>query len=65
MIELNGRNIEWEEGLTVEALLRKMNYTYPMIIITVNGEKVDKSEWSNYLIPDGSKVVAHHLIAGG
>jgi thiamine biosynthesis protein ThiS len=65
MIEVNGKAIEWEEGMTVENLLLKMNYTFPKIIIRVNGEIVAKELWGSFEIPDRADVHAHHLIAGG
>jgi len=65
MIELNGRKTEWEEGLTIEKLLKKQNYTYPMIVVTVNDKKIDRAQWAEYVIPKDARVLAHHLIAGG
>jgi sulfur carrier protein len=65
MIEVNGRTVDWEEGMTVEELLEKMNYTFPKIIVRVNGSVVEKKLWPKYLVPDQSSVQAHHLIAGG
>lgn len=29
MIKVNGRDMEWEENLTVELLLKKCKYTFP------------------------------------
>jgi sulfur carrier protein len=65
MIEVNGNQVEWEEGLTVEILLAKMNYTFPKIVVRVNGKVVEKPDWPAYPVPDNAAVQAHHLIAGG
>lgn len=65
MIEVNGKQLDWEEGLTVTMLLDKLNYTFPKIIIRVNGRVIDQKRWAEYIIPDQSVVQAHHLIAGG
>ncbi len=65
MIEVNGRSVDWEEGMTVEKLLEQMNYTFPKIVVRVNGIVIEKIYWSDYLIPNQSAVEAHHLIAGG
>lgn len=65
MIEVNGKKIIWEEGLTVDKLMEKMGYTYPMIVVRINGKLIDKQLWASYLVPDGSVVQAHHMIAGG
>ena len=65
MIEVNGKQVEWEEGLTVEKLLAKMNYTFPKIVVRVNGKVVEKNDWPFHPVPDNAVVQAHHLIAGG
>lgn len=65
MIEVNGKKVEWEEGMTVEKLLEKMNYTFPKIVVRVDGKVIEKNDWQGYPIPDQSVVQAHHLIAGG
>ncbi len=65
MIEVNGKAVDWEEGMTIVTLLKKMNYTFPKIIIRVDGKVIDKKQWSSYQINDQAVVHAHHLIAGG
>lgn len=65
MITVNGKQIEWEEDFTVERVLKAMNYTFPKIVVRVNGEVVQQSKWSEFKVPDGAEVHAHHLIAGG
>lgn len=65
MVEINGRKVPWEEGLTVDKLLNRVDYSYPMIIVRVNGTLVAKEEWPCHHVPDGAVVDAHHLIAGG
>jgi len=65
VITINGNHIEWEEGLTVAKALAKMNYTFPKIIVRVNGEVVQQKKWSEFKVPDEAEVHAHHLIAGG
>jgi thiamine biosynthesis protein ThiS len=65
MIEVNGRKLPWEEGMTVKTVLARMNYTFPMIIVRVNGELVDKKEWETHAVPPGAVVPARPHIAGG
>jgi sulfur carrier protein len=65
MIIVNGNQVEWEEGLTVKSVLKIMNYTFPKIVVRVNGTVIEQSEWAESRIPDGAEVHAHHLIAGG
>lgn len=65
MIIVNGRSVDWEDGMTVEKLLERMNYTFPKIIVRVNGIVIEKKHWPDYLVPNQAAVEAHHLIAGG
>ncbi len=65
MIEINGTKLDWEEGMTVKRILEIMNYTFPMIIVRVNGELVNKEDWDQHQVPRGAKVQALHQIAGG
>jgi sulfur carrier protein len=66
MIRVNNRDeIAWEEGLTVSALLRRFRYTFPHIIVKIDGQVVPPAEYPTRAIPDGVDVQVVHLIAGG
>jgi sulfur carrier protein len=66
VIQVNGRHeIEWEEGLTVSALLAQFRYTFPHIIVRIDGQLVRREEYPTRAIPDGADVRVIHLIAGG
>ncbi len=66
-IKLNNRD-EVFKGLaemSVEKLLKLKNFTFPMIIIRINGELVKKHEYPVAMIKAGDNVTALHLISGG
>ncbi len=65
MIKVNGRDFEWEEGLTIEKLLEKKRYIFPMIIVKINGELIKKEDWFKTIINDGDDIKAIHVFAGG
>lgn len=66
MIRINNRDeMEWEEGLTVSVLLERMRFSFPHIIVTIDGKVVPRDEYETHLIPDGANVRVIHLIAGG
>jgi sulfur carrier protein len=66
VIRVNNRDeVEWEEGMTVSDLLERMRYTFPHIIVKVDGEVVPREEYPTRTIPDGADVRVIHLIAGG
>ena len=66
MIRVNDRDeIEWEEGMTVSALLERFRYTFPHIIVKIDGQVIRREEYPTRAIPDGADVRVIHLIAGG
>ena len=65
MIKVNGRDREWEENLTVEFLLKKCKYTFPLIMVKVNGKYISKEKYKDTLIMDNDDVQVIHSIAGG
>lgn len=65
MIKVNGRDFKWEEGMTIEKLLEKKRYTFPKIIVRVNGVLIKKEAWTDTIINDGDDVKAIHVFAGG
>jgi len=66
VILVNNRDeIEWEEGLTVSALLDRFRYTFPHIIVKIDGQVVPREQYPTRTIPDGANVQVIHLIAGG
>lgn len=65
MITLNNRDCQWEDGLTIERLLAIKKYTFPKIIVQVNGVYVPSEDYARTVIHDGDDVKAIHLLAGG
>jgi thiamine biosynthesis protein ThiS len=66
MIRINNRDeMAWEEGLTVSALLDRLRYTFPHIIVKIDGAVVPPEEYPRCAIADGAEVQVIHLIAGG
>ena len=64
-IEVNQETIDWEENLTIDRVLKIMNYTFKMIVVKVNGELVKKEDYDTKNIPEGAEGQIIHLIAGG
>ncbi len=51
--------------ISVEELLKVKNFTFPMIIVKINGVLVKKQNYPFLKIKDGDVVSAVHLISGG
>ena len=64
-ITVNKETIDWEENMTVDRILKIMNYTFRMIVVKVHGEVIKKKNYSTKTILEGADVQVIHLIAGG
>ena len=64
-ITVNNETISWKENMTVDDVLKAMNYTFRLIIVKINGELVKREDYQNQTVPDGAEVKVIHLIAGG
>jgi sulfur carrier protein len=66
MITVNQRDhIPWHSDMTVKDLLSHCRYTFPQIIVSVNGNVVPWNAYQKTRIPDGADVRVIHLMAGG
>ena len=61
----NHIKVDWEEGLTVEKMLNKMNFTFKMLIVKINGELIQREEYKTTAIPADADVKVIHMISGG
>jgi len=53
------------ESISVRELLTMMRFTFPLIIVKINGQLVKKEDYERVFIGDGDAVEAIHLISGG
>lgn len=64
-ININGNTVDWQENMSVRDALKLMNYTFPMLVIKLNGKLVPKAEYDSTTIPAGAELMVVHLISGG
>lgn len=64
-IIVNGKTVEYVEKETVSDLLNRMHYTFPLIIVKINGQLIKKSQYEETIIPDDSNIQVIHMISGG
>jgi sulfur carrier protein len=65
MLLVNGDALDWTPGLTVRGVLKAKNYTFPLVIVTVNDTQVERKAFDTTPVPDGAVVQVIHLISGG
>jgi len=65
-ITLNGAPERLEmEATTVRGLLEAKAWSFPLIIVKVNGALVARDAWDVAPVADGDAVEATHLMSGG
>jgi sulfur carrier protein len=65
MIRVNEEEMEWEAGMTVQDVLERRKYTFPMIVVKVDDKVVRKDAFASTQVPDGADIKVIHLISGG
>lgn len=66
MITVNRRDrVAWTQGMTISDLLAQLRYTFPRVVITINGELVPGDAYDDTIVPDQADVRIIHLMAGG
>lgn len=65
-VNLNGEDLEREgDSTTVKELLLSLRYTFPLIVVKVNGVFVPREAYGEASLADGDVVDAYHLVSGG
>ncbi|KAF5059288.1 hypothetical protein SDC9_93912 [bioreactor metagenome] len=65
MIKVNNRDFQWEQGMTVEDIMKIKKFSWPKIIVKINGQHVDEEDYKTTIVNDGDDVQMLHLLAGG
>ena len=65
MIEVNGKSVDFVENETIKGLLKRMRYTFPNVVVKINGDLVKRTDFAETIIPDNSTIAAIHMISGG
>jgi sulfur carrier protein len=66
MIRVNDKfDVEWEEGMTVRDVLRELKFSFPLLVVSVDGELVPRDAYSTHEIPEGAEIKVLHMTAGG
>ncbi|VIF74944.1 thiamine biosynthesis protein ThiS [Clostridioides difficile] len=64
-MKVNGKEIEFEENLTVIDLLNKYNLKSDRVVVEVNLEIIEESNYNTYVLKDKDIVELISFIGGG
>lgn len=62
---MNGKELDLKDEIYVEELLKIKRFTYPKIIVKINGVVIDKNDYNTTLVKNNDVVQVIHLLAGG
>ena len=65
LIKVNGKEIEYTSGMTVQDLLISLSYSTSRIAVERLGEIIPKKNYANTLINDGDKIEIVCFMGGG
>ena len=65
MIIVNGNNVDFVENETIKDLLKRVRYTFPLVVVKINDKVVPRSDFSETIVADNSKIAVIHMISGG
>lgn len=62
---VNGKKVEWKENETIDHLLKRVGYVFPLVIFKLNGEVIPRTKFSQATVPDNAEINVIHMISGG
>lgn len=65
-MQLNHREYkDWREGLTVQALIEEQKFTWPKLVVKLNGRVVWPEEYGTAVLSETDDLEVIHLLGGG
>ena len=65
MIKVNGERSEWFRGKTIKDIILEKNYSFPLLIVRINGKFIPRNRYESTAVPDNAAVDILHLMSGG
>jgi len=65
MIKINDEEIKWRKGMTVRDAMNQVHFTFPLVVVSVNGMIIPPDELENRVLKDGDEIMVLHLTSGG
>lgn len=64
-IIVNNKKHQWKQDETVKELLKRVKYTFPLVIVKINGKIIPRKKYTEVKIPKNAKIDVIHMISGG
>jgi thiamine biosynthesis protein ThiS len=64
-IRVNKKIVEWKKNETIQHLLKRMGYVFPLVIVKINDIVIPRKDYPHVTIPDKATIEVIHMISGG
>ncbi|MGA1793046.1 MAG: sulfur carrier protein ThiS [Thermoplasmatota archaeon] len=64
-ITVNGRTADFIEDESVNRLLKRMKFVFPLVVVKIDGRIIPRELFIKTKVQDGAKVEVIHLTSGG
>ena len=64
-IIVNGREMEYKENESINRLLKRMKYLFPLVVVKLDGKIIPKELFIQTKLHNGAVVEVIHLTSGG
>lgn len=54
-----------EDSLTIRQVLDRKGWTFPLLVVSVDGTLVPRDQYDTFRVRDGADVSLLHLVSGG
>ena len=65
MIQVAGKQMAWQEGMTISDLLDELKDPHPYAVVRINEQYVTQPNFEHTVVPDEAEVFLIPMIAGG
>jgi thiazole synthase/sulfur carrier protein len=64
-LTVNKKTVDYVEDETIQDLLTRLKFTFPLVIVKLNGKHVSRDRYSDVFIPKDADIQVIHMISGG
>ena len=65
MIQVDGKQLPWHEGMTVSDLLNALKDSHPYPMVRINEQYITRPNFTKTKVPDNAQVFLIPMVAGG
>lgn len=65
MLIVNGEELDYTKGMNVRDVLKLKGYSFPLLIVSINGKRIARDKFEETLVEDSSVIKVIHLMSGG